>query len=462
MKRFLVLSGALLLLVVAGAAVFLLTFDADRYRPRVVARLETALGRAVQLERISLRWHGGLAADLKKLAIYPGRGREGGPALRAENVIAQLRLIPLLRGEVQLVSVWVIGPEMRLLRTPDGAMRIEGITPLPETSAPTASPSPSTTAPSPAVQAIPLVIRQLGIREGTVHIRDLSVRPPVELTLEQVSGVAELDLRSARLEFRDFTAQVGGGSISAEGGLRDFYTRPKGSVRVKTQGIALEQLAPGARQAGQPSLQGRMSSALELSFEGTPGPELLRSVSGEGSLRLQEARLVDMNLLREIFDRVSILPGLTETLLSRLPPSTQEKLNTPNTRFGPVDVDFSLSRGLLSLGDLKLTSDSFELTGSGGKVGLDGQLELPAQIRIEPELSKAFIQSVEELKYLTDEKQRIVIPLLLQGTLQRFSVAPDLQYLTSKLLVTRAEDLVGDLLNRVLEKNLKKEEQPAQ
>lgn len=397
-----------MLLAVAGVAIFLLTFNADRYRPVVVAELETALGRGVQLEGISLRWHGGLAAELKKLAVYPGRGREGEPALRAEKVIVQLRVMPLLRGEV------------------------------------------------------PLAIRQIGIRDGTVHIRDSSVRPPVELTLERVGGVVELDLKSARLEFRDFAAQVGGGGISAEGGIRDLYTRPKGSVRVKTQGIALEKVAPGAGSAGQPSLQGRLSGTLELSFDGLPGPELIQSVSGKGSVQLREARLADMNLLREVFNRISILPGLTETLLARLPPSTQEKLNTPDTRFGPVDIGFSLSQGLLSLGDLRLTSDSFELTGSGGKVGLDGRLELPAQLRIEAELSKALIQSVEELKYLTDERQQIVIPLLVQGTLQRPSVAPDLQYLTSKLLVTKAEDLVGDLLNRVLEKGLKKEEPPAQ
>jgi len=323
MKRMLALFALLLLLAVAAGAIFLWTFDADRYRPGVVAGMEAALGRAVELEKVSLRWHGGLAAELKNLSLHADRQRQGQPAFQAGRVIVQLRVMPLLRGEV------------------------------------------------------PAAIQRIVLQEGSLRLN------------------------------------VSGPSAAA--------------------------------------LQGRLAGSLELAFEGTPGPELTQGVSGKGALQLRDLRLVNMNLLRDVFDRISILPGLSERLLARLPPSYQERISARDTVFRPVDLNFSLGQGILSLGELDVATDSFQLTSSGGRVGLDGRLDVPAQVRVEPDLSAALVQSVEELKYLTDEGGRVIIPLALQGTLQRISVAPDLQYLTSKLLATKAQDLLGDLLNRVIE-----------
>ena len=43
MKKFLLVALLLVLLLIIGAAIFVLTFDADRYRPIVVSKLEEAL-----------------------------------------------------------------------------------------------------------------------------------------------------------------------------------------------------------------------------------------------------------------------------------------------------------------------------------------------------------------------------------------------------------------------------------
>ncbi len=294
MKRFLLILLILFLVAVAGLGLFLATFDADRVRPTVIKKMEEALGRPVKLERLALRWKGGIAVELHGLEISP--------SFRFDSV--RVLLPPLLKREV------AAGGE---------------------------------------------------IGEGTFHL---------------------------------------------SGTVRRWKPRPEGEFRLKAEKI----------------------------------------------------RLPNVNLLREVFDRMTVIPGLTEALLARLPPEFARKLTEKDTLFRPMDFHLTLENGAVLFQNFQVATDSFELAASG-RYGLDGSLAFPARILIHPDLSKALIQSVDELRFFTDDQRRIVLPVRGGGTLQKPSVSPDLQTVAEKLFSTKAQDLVGELLNKVLEKN-KKEKQP--
>ena len=71
MVKTVVMAIAVVVLLAATAGVvFVVTFDANRYCPLVIAKLEDALRRPVSLERISLGWQGGLALRLQELTVY--------------------------------------------------------------------------------------------------------------------------------------------------------------------------------------------------------------------------------------------------------------------------------------------------------------------------------------------------------------------------------------------------------
>ena len=69
MKKILLIAAALLVLLLAGAGVFVATFDADRYRPRVQKEIENVLGQPVEIEKISLGWRSGPSLEVKGLNI---------------------------------------------------------------------------------------------------------------------------------------------------------------------------------------------------------------------------------------------------------------------------------------------------------------------------------------------------------------------------------------------------------
>ncbi|MBI3088009.1 MAG: hypothetical protein HYY91_03905, partial [Candidatus Omnitrophica bacterium] len=184
--------------------------------------------------------------------------------------------------------------------------------------------------------------------------------------------------------------------------------------------------------------------------QGLAWPEASRSLSGQGRLMLTEARIEHLNILREVFQRLSLLPGLLEALQARLPPSYQARLDARDTILHPVDAQVTAADGALTFAELHVETDDLVLKGAG-RVGLDGTLTAQASVWIDPELSTAIIRSVNELQSLADARGRLELPVVVQGTLPRVAVLPDLGQIGSRLVVHKAQELIGGLLQRALE-----------
>lgn len=570
MKKTLAILAAVCILAAAGLFLFLARLDVDRFRPVILQKMEEQLGRPVRLGKISLGWRRGIALELKELAVYPGPQPEGEPAVRVERVSAVLKILPLLRRDVQLSSVALIGPRVHIVRTPSGSIDVEGVTPLPAKAAPPAGPQ----APAPAAaQAKPasFLIRFFEIKEGRVRFTDRSAHAPLEVELRDVDlsvtdlsstrpsefecrltafsggpnlyargrivppaggrppalerfrfetdlarlnveellrafpalqgsglgqemegrieavvdrveldprgiGEAEAQIRlsagkvrlaqmkaplqdlefeavaqGGQLSLNALSGRVGGGSFSARGAVKGFSSpQPAGTIQAKAEGLALEDLLAPAGP-GEPALKGQLSCSFGGDFQGVSWPEISRSLSGDGWIHLENGVLSNVNLLREVFDRLTLIPGLTDTLLARLPPSYQERIAARDTRFEPIQMEVAVQAGVLSFRELRVATDSFSLTGSG-QLDLAGALRLPAVIQVEPDLSEAIFRSVEELRFLADAQGRMEIPVLVQGNLPRVSAVPDLGYVATRLAASKGQELIGELLQKVFEK----------
>ena len=69
-KKIILVFVVLIFLAGAGIAIFIATFDANKYKPLIVEKLEEATGSRAELGSISLTWKGGLALAFEKLALY--------------------------------------------------------------------------------------------------------------------------------------------------------------------------------------------------------------------------------------------------------------------------------------------------------------------------------------------------------------------------------------------------------
>ena len=426
-------------LLVVAAAIFIATFDADQYRLFVVQKLESALGKPVQLEHISLGWDGGIALRLQQLSISDGSSAQSEPMVQLESASALLRFLPLLKKNVEIVSITLIQPRLRIVKRTDGTLNIQGA-------------APAQKEPVKKEQtAAAFLISEIAVKEGSLSLHDETRNPPVDLLLQEINITLKNVSLTQPIELRHFSAKTCGGTIRMSGTVRDVMALPQVTLDVALEELSLEKLLPTS-DPNAPQLQGRFSASFQGSVQGKEWPELSKTLSGQGRLALRDGVIMNLNILREIFQHLSVIPGLGESLEARLPKSYQEKLSSQNTLLGPIDLPIVLKNGTLSFEHLQVSTDTFELDGTG-EISLDGGFGGQAEIRIEPELSQALAASVNEFQYLTNERGQVAFPVKIKSHLPHVSVLPDLQYIASRLAVTKASEFLGKTLERVLHKD---------
>lgn len=268
------------------------------------------------------------------------------------------------------------------------------------------------------------------------------VWPEISAPLERMNASARLI--DGRFEVEDSTASFAEGQIQATGAYNSRLPNPLAVVQLQAEGIDLDRVFPPA--SSKPRLQGRLAAVFQGNIQAAKGSLTEETLAGKGTVRLDDAAIRNFNFLREVFSRISIIPGLIDKLVKRLPANYQERLLSADTYLDPIELAFVIDRGIASFNQLVIAADSFQLAGTGQVNLLDQTLVVQTMLYIEPELSKAFIRSVNELEYLADAEGRLQIPLIVKGTIRDISLRPELQYIASRLAVSKAADVVSEWL----------------
>ncbi len=455
MKKLLLILVLVLALAVAGLIVFIATFDADRYRPLVVQQITSALGRPVQLQRLALSWRGGLAIQLQGVAVEP--------VLRVDSLDAQVQLLPLLRKAIQVASITLTRPKIELVRDAQGQMDLLGVAAVAAPAAASGSFDssrqggtrsgfrPATGGAQQASvgpAAVSFRIASLRIEDGALHYVDASRTPAIELWVKQIDATISdiapgmpmrLDVRAALAADAQNLTLNGRVTLpdSASEGMIDALAFSLNKLRV-------DQITPQVA-TGQPQLHGVLSFEFEGRVPTLVAPQVLQAVAGQGTLKVDEPRIANLNILREVFQRFSMIPSLIESLQARLPATYQAKLAATDTILAPMNLPVRLQDGVLWCDEVQMSTDTFRLAGQGS-VGLDQTLTFRTRLYLEPELSAAMIQSVHELRGLANANGELEIPVAISGRAPQVAVMPDLNYVASKVIATTAVDLLEAFL----------------
>ncbi len=582
MRTILTILIVLLLVAAAFLAFFIVTFDADSYLPLVTSKLESAFGKPVDLQGISLTWDDGIALKLTGLAVYPGKTKTGDPVVRFDEASTLVRFFPLLQKDVQISALKLIRPSLHLLRTRQGEVILYETQvlekPDPTESAPQAvkAGSPVSEPPKvsgmPPVPLVPIFIDSVEIEDGSLRITDKTGElaediyvNQVDVTLQNVSyarnipfqvdvaifsreqnihikgqfrvdmkqqagtieklsaetnldlldwgklqaafpairaaglrdkpkGHARLEIDSLQLNlqgmadirgnliFRDgklnleqiespleniqlqtliekeriqvksLSLEMAGGTVIGLGAVEHLTRTPQIAFEVKAEHLNLDALLPKSNSE-EPSLSGQFTGSFQGTSVGIDWPRISQTLSGQGRVTLVNGVLHNLNILQEVFRNLSVIPGLVDKLRSRLPESYEEKLSAKDTVLKPIEFPILMQRGVASVRDLQVSTDTFDIRGTG-QFGLNGSVEMQTFISIEPDLSKAFIRSVNELQYLTNPEGQLQIPIQVTGVAPDIRVMPDVPYVASKLAVSKTQEVIG----KILEKKIKKDE----
>ena len=174
-KFLLALVGIVVVVVIAAVVVAVLVVNPNRYKGQIAAEVHNVTGRDLTIQgdlRLSFFPWLGVETGAMSLSNAPGFGAE--PFAKIDAAAVRVRLLPLLRRELEVDTVIVKGLTLHLARSPQGVTNWSDLT------ARHANPAQASRAPSPeggsASSVAALAIGGLRLQDATVYWDDFENR----------------------------------------------------------------------------------------------------------------------------------------------------------------------------------------------------------------------------------------------------------------------------------------------
>lgn len=271
-------------LILAGAAALVLrtAWFRDQVRERIIAATERATGGRVELADFRFDWNR-LHAEAGGFVLHGLEPVGEEPLLRTARVSVDLKILSLLRRDIDVTGITVEAPRLRIVNYPDGTSNL----PRPKTTSP-GRPWPEQLLRLSAnrleindgwvefdQRRIPLAIRADGIKigldyetqgpryRGTLAARALEITAakflPMIFTLD-----AELSLEKDRILFPKLDLQLGRSPVRLTGELTALRT-PRGRFATRAQ-LDLRDLQPIFRLPLAPRGTAKLEGETRVSF----------------------------------------------------------------------------------------------------------------------------------------------------------------------------------------------------
>jgi AsmA protein len=187
MRKVLIAIAVIVVVIIAGAAIFVATFDVNKYRGTIQAQLQQHLGRPVQLGDMHLKlFPPGITVQNLAIADDP-RFNSDAPFVKASQLDVSVKLLPLLHKDVQIRSLNLERPTVNLVKNKAGQWNFASLghpeqtgnpppaqpnatTPKPAQPQPTSSQQPASQ--QPASQQQQFSLGDLVIKDGEVSLLD--------------------------------------------------------------------------------------------------------------------------------------------------------------------------------------------------------------------------------------------------------------------------------------------------
>jgi uncharacterized protein involved in outer membrane biogenesis len=513
--RRLIWAAALLVVIAAvllGAAALSLNRIIAREHDHLLQQAHAALGRDIAAGRISMHlWSGiGIRVDDLRVADDPRFGTAD--FARAASVIVRAKVLPLLRGRLEVGRIDLTQPHIQLIRNSAGEWNYATL----GHAASTTEAQPGTSAPRTAVpsavppEQLPFVISRANIADGAVTVIDRSREP------EETTRLAQVDVSVA--DIGENTPISFSADAAIQGDQRNVHVRgivgpwrqasriplrldgslgPIGPYALRVGDLHLEavltpvtldvsQLSGRAfdgsfqlagqyplRHDGEVSLKGALShialaEVLQLAMHDAPerfagtgrltvnvhaaggAAEAMRaSLAGQVAADAQDAVLKDFNLVNEILGQLTDLPKVGELVSRKVKPKYARLFSEPHTRFRALHASFQIAQQRMRTEDLTIEAADYDVRAAGW-IGFNREMDLTGTLAMSKAFTRDVVADVKEAQYLVDDHEQLAIPFGLRGQIGKARPRPDTAYLVARLSQAIAPGAVKDLVEKFL------------
>ncbi len=279
----------------------------------------------------------------------------------------------------------------------------------------------------------------VSLTDGAAEFKEMAVPVRnVEMNMEITQNRILLD----RAAF-----SVGEGTITASGAIDDYLAKQEYSIEVGAQNLKLEDFI--AADKAPIKAEGRAFGKMKFSGQGFSPEALKSSLSGEADLSVIKAKLKDINVLRLVLEKISVIPGIVQKIEAGLPENLKQKLTQTDTSLLDIKLPVTIENGSIVIKETALGSDEFTFNGKG-QADFDSNYSLEGAFLISQDFSASIVEQVAELQYLLNSDKQIYIPLKISGKAGAPNFNVDAEYITKKLLMNQGTQEILNIIDKAL------------
>lgn len=261
---------------------------------------------------------------------------------------------------------------------------------------------------------------------------------------------SKFDMNNDMLNINAASCFIGNGRVDFNGTIANYLTSQDYALALKASDLNMGEILNQANQ--DVVLEGLASLDANVNGKGLSDLLAFEPQGGKVILRFKDGKLKNINILKIVLDKISMIPDLVSNLEQSLPEEYKKKLEQNDTEITSVNFDMNVDQGSLNIDPAEVQADVFILKGKGN---MDFRLntQMAMRILIPQDLSKSMIAAAKELKFLSNNEGQIVIPLTIQGKIpDQLTYLPDLEYLGRQLFETQGREALGNLLDKALKR----------
>jgi hypothetical protein len=181
-------------------------------------------------------------------------------------------------------------------------------------------------------------------------------------------------------------------------------------VRSRIEGVDVHRLLAAVDTGKGGAVHG--TGVIDLDVNGHIKPQGSdRSLDGKARVEIRDGRLASVGLLQQVAEVLEMAGG--------------RGIGKKETPFDHVSATFAIRGREAVTEDLEFRSPDLDLDG-GGRVGLDGRLELDVDAAFSRSASADFTRNTPQLRFLVGPGGRLTLPLRIRGALSQPVVQVDL------------------------------------
>ena len=235
-----------------------------------------------------------------------------------------------------------------------------------------------------------------------------------------------------RIDINSFSAQAMGGTVEGKGTFLTKAVPPRFEVTTKVRSVNLTDYFTYKVKSLPQFIDGTIDADLELAGAGNGWEQVKPTLTGSGGAVVLRGSLLNINVANEILNAIAQLPLVDQNAVARVRQKNPKLFSGNNTGFKDLRGDVRIENGRIHSKGLVLKSDDFSVFGEGW-VSLDRQLDLKTNIVLSPSATQNIVREASVIKYLTNDKGQLEIPLAWTGALTSPTLSPDIDALSKKI-----------------------------